>query len=205
MAYAAKYASAFYGPFRDAVGSAKNLGGGDKRTYQMDPANSDEAVREVALDVSEGADMVMVKPGMPYLDIVRRVKQTFAMPVFAYQVSGEYSMISAAANNGWLNREAIASGERKEHINVFGGEDRFWLGPEGGQFSIFFRAEDLFAEQPFFFGAVGSIVDGLRFLDFAHRPAADVVGSGEADFYGGVIVDAFVCGVGQCHVHQLLY
>ena len=106
MAYAAKYASAFYGPFRDAVGSAKNLGGGDKRTYQMDPANSDEAIREVALDVSEGADMVMVKPGMPYLDIVHRVKQTFGMPVFAYQVSGEYAMIAAAANHGWLNRDA---------------------------------------------------------------------------------------------------
>jgi len=106
MAYAAKYASAFYGPFRDAVGSAKNLGGGDKRTYQMDPANSDEAIREVALDISEGADMVMVKPGMPYLDIVRRGKQTFGVPTFAYQVSGEYAMISAAANNGWLNRDA---------------------------------------------------------------------------------------------------
>jgi len=106
MAYAAKYASAFYGPFRDAVGSAKNLGGGDKRTYQMDPGNSNEAIREVALDISEGADMVMVKPGMPYLDIVRRVKQTFEVPTFAYQVSGEYAMITAAANNGWLNREA---------------------------------------------------------------------------------------------------
>ncbi len=106
MAYAAKYASAFYGPFRDAVGSAKNLGGGDKRTYQMDPANTDEAIREVALDISEGADMVMVKPGMPYLDIVYRVKQTFGVPTFAYQVSGEYAMISAAANHGWLNREA---------------------------------------------------------------------------------------------------
>lgn len=106
MAYAAKYASAFYGPFRDAVGSAKNLGGGDKRTYQMDPANSDEAIREVALDISEGADMVMVKPGMPYLDVVCRVKQTFGVPTFAYQVSGEYAMISAAANNGWLNRDA---------------------------------------------------------------------------------------------------
>lgn len=106
MAYAAKYASAFYGPFRDAVGSAQNLKGGDKRTYQMDPGNSNEAVREVALDVSEGADMVMVKPGMPYLDIVYRVKQTFGMPVFAYQVSGEYAMIAAAANHGWLNRDA---------------------------------------------------------------------------------------------------
>jgi len=106
MAYSAKYASAFYGPFRDAVGSAKNLGGGDKRTYQMDPANTDEAMREVALDISEGADMVMVKPGMPYLDIVRRVKESFGVPTFAYQVSGEYAMISAAANNGWLNRES---------------------------------------------------------------------------------------------------
>ena len=106
MAYAAKYASAFYGPFRDAVGSAKNLGGGDKRTYQMDPANADEAIREVALDISEGADMVIVKPGMPYLDIVCRVKQTFGVPTFAYQVSGEYAMISAAANNGWLNRDS---------------------------------------------------------------------------------------------------
>ena len=106
MAYSAKYASAFYGPFRDAVGSAKNLGGGDKRTYQMDPANTNEAIREVALDIAEGADMVMVKPGMPYLDIVRRVKDEFGVPTFAYQVSGEYAMISAAANNGWLNREA---------------------------------------------------------------------------------------------------
>lgn len=106
MAYSAKYASAFYGPFRDAVGSAGNLGGGDKRTYQMDPANSDEAIREVGLDIAEGADMVMVKPGMPYLDIVRRVRESFGVPTFAYQVSGEYAMISAAANNGWLNREA---------------------------------------------------------------------------------------------------
>jgi porphobilinogen synthase len=106
MAYSAKYASAFYGPFRDAVGSAKNLGGGDKKTYQMDPANTDEAVRETALDIQEGADMVMVKPGMPYLDIVRRVKQELGVPTFAYQVSGEYAMISAAAANGWLNREA---------------------------------------------------------------------------------------------------
>ncbi len=106
MAYSAKYASAFYGPFRDAVGSARNLGGGDKRTYQMDPANGDEAIREVALDIAEGADMVMVKPGMPYLDIVRRVKERFAVPTFAYQVSGEYAMIAGAADNGWLNREA---------------------------------------------------------------------------------------------------
>ena len=104
MAYAAKYASAFYGPFRDAVGSAKTLSG-DKRTYQMDPGNSDEALREVALDIEEGADMIMVKPGMPYLDIVQRVKDTFAMPTFAYQVSGEYAMIMAAAQNGWLDGE----------------------------------------------------------------------------------------------------
>jgi porphobilinogen synthase len=103
LAYAAKYASAFYGPFRDAVGSAGSLGGGDKRTYQMAPANGDEALREVALDIAEGADMVMVKPGMPYLDIVSRVKQTFHVPTFAYQVSGEYTMICAAANEGWLD------------------------------------------------------------------------------------------------------
>ncbi len=102
MAYAAKYASAFYGPFRDAVGSSATLVG-DKRTYQMDPANSDEALREVALDIAEGADMVMVKPGMPYLDIVRRVKDAFGMPTFAYQVSGEYAMLIAAAQNGWLD------------------------------------------------------------------------------------------------------
>jgi porphobilinogen synthase len=105
LAYAAKYASAFYGPFRDAVGSAGSLGSGDKRTYQMDPANSDEAMREVALDIAEGADMVMVKPGLPYLDIVRRVKETYHVPTFAYQVSGEYAMICAAARNGWLDRE----------------------------------------------------------------------------------------------------
>jgi porphobilinogen synthase len=104
MSYAAKYASAFYGPFRDAVGSSKTLTG-DKRTYQMDPGNTDEALREVALDIEEGADMIMVKPGMPYLDIVARVKQTFGMPTFAYQVSGEYAMIQAAANNGWLDGE----------------------------------------------------------------------------------------------------
>jgi porphobilinogen synthase len=105
MSYAAKYASAFYGPFRDAVGSAHNLGSGDKRTYQMDSANSDEAMREVALDIAEGADMVMVKPGLPYLDIVRRVKDTFNVPTFAYQVSGEYAMLCAAAQNQWLDRE----------------------------------------------------------------------------------------------------
>ncbi|MBI1329359.1 MAG: porphobilinogen synthase [Alphaproteobacteria bacterium] len=106
MAYAAKYASAFYGPFRDAVGSAKALTG-DKRTYQMDPANGDEALREVALDIAEGADMVMVKPGMPYLDLVRRVKDTFFMPTFAYQVSGEYSMLIAAIERGWMERERV--------------------------------------------------------------------------------------------------
>jgi porphobilinogen synthase len=106
MAYAAKYASAFYGPFRDAVGSSATLIG-DKRTYQMDPANSDEALREVGLDIAEGADMVMVKPGMPYLDIVRRVKETFGVPTFAYQVSGEYSMLAAAAQNGWLDGDKV--------------------------------------------------------------------------------------------------
>ena len=105
MAYSAKYASAFYGPFRDAVGSAANLGKGSKATYQMDPANSNEALREVALDLAEGADMVMVKPGMPYLDIVRRVKDEFKVPTFAYQVSGEYAMIKAAAQNGWLDHD----------------------------------------------------------------------------------------------------
>jgi porphobilinogen synthase len=107
MAYAAKYASAFYGPFRDAVGSANSLGQGDKKTYQMDPANGDEAIREVALDIAEGADMVMVKPGMPYLDIVARVKAEFRVPTFAYQVSGEYAMLSAAAERGWLDREKV--------------------------------------------------------------------------------------------------
>jgi len=105
LAYSAKYASAFYGPFRDAVGSAQSLGTADKRTYQMNPANSDEAIREVALDVAEGADMVMVKPGMPYLDIVRRVKQAFGLPTFAYQVSGEYAMLRGAADRGWLDWE----------------------------------------------------------------------------------------------------
>ncbi len=107
MAYSAKYASAFYGPFRDAVGSAGNLGKSDKKVYQMDPGNSDEALREVALDIAEGADMVMVKPGMPYLDIVRRVKDTFQVPTFAYQVSGEYAMLKAAAQNGWLDHDAV--------------------------------------------------------------------------------------------------
>ena len=105
MAYSAKFASAFYGPFRDAVGSAANLGKSDKATYQIDPANGDEAVREVALDLAEGADMVMVKPGMPYLDILRRVKEEFRVPTFAYQVSGEYAMIKAAAQNGWLDHD----------------------------------------------------------------------------------------------------
>ncbi len=109
LAYAAKYASALYGPFRDAVGSAPNLGGGDKKTYQMDPANSDEALREVALDINEGADMVMVKPGMFYLDIVRRVKDAFGMPTFAYQVSGEYAMLKAAAAAGWVDDSRIFS------------------------------------------------------------------------------------------------
>lgn len=107
MAYSAKYASAFYGPFRDAVGSAGNLGKADKKVYQMDPANTDEALREVALDLAEGADMVMVKPGMPYLDIVRRVKEEFRVPTFAYQVSGEYAMLKAAAQNGWLDHDAV--------------------------------------------------------------------------------------------------
>jgi porphobilinogen synthase len=107
MAYSAKYASGFYGPFRDAVGSAANLGKADKKTYQMDPANSDEAIREIGLDIAEGADMVMVKPGMPYLDIVRRVKDEFGVPTFAYQVSGEYAMLNAAAQNGWLDRERV--------------------------------------------------------------------------------------------------
>jgi len=107
MAYSAKYASAFYGPFRDAVGSAANLGKSNKKVYQMDPGNSDEALREVALDIAEGADMVMVKPGMPYLDIVRRVKDEFRVPTFAYQVSGEYAMLKAAAQNGWLDHDAV--------------------------------------------------------------------------------------------------
>ncbi len=107
MSYAAKYASSFYGPFRDAVGSAANLGGGDKRTYQMDPGNSNEALWEVALDLEEGADMVMVKPGMPYLDIVRRVKDEFGAPTYAYQVSGEYAMLMAAAQNGWLDERKV--------------------------------------------------------------------------------------------------
>lgn len=106
LAYSAKYASSFYGPFRDAVGSSGNLGKGNKYTYQMDPANSDEAIKEVALDIEEGADMVMVKPGMPYLDIVRRVKEEFGVPTFAYQVSGEYAMLKAAAQNGWLDEKA---------------------------------------------------------------------------------------------------
>jgi len=107
MAYSAKFASAFYGPFRDAVGSAANLGKSNKKVYQMDPGNSDEALREVAIDIAEGADMVMVKPGMPYLDIVRRVKEEFRVPTFAYQVSGEYAMLKAAAQNGWLDHDAV--------------------------------------------------------------------------------------------------
>jgi porphobilinogen synthase len=108
LAYSAKYASSFYGPFRDAVGSAANLGKGDKHSYQMDVANSDEALREVAMDLDEGADMIMVKPGLPYLDIVRRVKDAFGAPTFVYQVSGEYSMLMAAAKNGWLDERACA-------------------------------------------------------------------------------------------------
>ena len=108
MAYSAKYASGFYGPFRDAVGSAKNLGKGDKKTYQMDPANTDEALWEVGLDLAEGADMVMVKPGLPYLDIVRRVKDEFKAPTFVYQVSGEYSMLRGAIGKGWLPESCIA-------------------------------------------------------------------------------------------------
>lgn len=107
LAYSAKYASSFYGPFRDAVGSATNLAGGNKQSYQMDPANSDEALREVAMDLDEGADMVMIKPGMPYLDIVRRVKDEFAVPTFVYQVSGEYAMLKAACQNGWLDEKAV--------------------------------------------------------------------------------------------------
>jgi len=107
LAYSAKYASCFYGPFRDAVGSAENLAGGDKRNYQMDPANSDEALREVGLDLAEGADIVMVKPAMPYLDVIRRVKEQFSVPVFAYQVSGEYAMQKAVAQNGWLDEKAL--------------------------------------------------------------------------------------------------
>jgi porphobilinogen synthase len=108
MAYSAKYASGFYGPFRDAVGSASNLGKGGKQTYQMDPANSDEALREVALDLAEGADMVMVKPGLPYLDIIRRVKDEFRVPTYAYQVSGEYAMLKAAGQNGWIDGKSCA-------------------------------------------------------------------------------------------------
>ena len=117
LAYSAKFASAFYGPFRDAVGSSANLGSGDKRTYQMDPGNADEALREVALDIQEGADMVMVKPGMPYLDLVRRVKESFAMPTYVYQVSGEFAMLHAAGQNGWLDagrcmRESLVAMKR---------------------------------------------------------------------------------------------
>ena len=115
LAYSAKYASSFYGPFRDAVGSAANLGGGNKYSYQMDPANGDEALREVELDIEEGADMVMIKPGMPYLDIIRRVKESFEVPTFAYQVSGEYAMLKAAAQNGWLDEEATVM----EALNCF--------------------------------------------------------------------------------------
>ena len=107
LAYSAKYASNYYGPFRDAVGSAKNLGKSSKETYQMDPANADEAIREVGLDIEEGADMVMIKPGLPYLDIVHRVKETFGMPTFAYHVSGEYAMLKAASQNGWIDEKKV--------------------------------------------------------------------------------------------------
>ena len=107
MSYAAKYASAFYGPFREAIGSGRSLGTDGKRGYQMDPGNGDEALREVALDIAEGADMVMIKPGMPYLDIVRRVKEAFGVPTFAYQVSGEYAMIAGAIERGWMDRAAV--------------------------------------------------------------------------------------------------
>jgi porphobilinogen synthase len=109
LAYSAKYASCFYGPFRDAVGSAAALGGGNKFSYQMDPGNSDEAIREVELDIAEGADIVMIKPGMPYLDIVRRVKDSFGVPTFAYQVSGEYAMLKAAAGHGWLDLRSVVT------------------------------------------------------------------------------------------------
>ncbi len=135
MSYAAKYASSFYGPFRDAVGSSTNLGGASKKTYQQSPAQSDEALHEVALDLAEGADSVMVKPGMPYLDIVHRVKQTFAAPTFVYQVSGEYAMLSAAAGNGWLDRrqtvlESLLSFKRAGADGVltyFAAEVASWL------------------------------------------------------------------------------
>jgi porphobilinogen synthase len=123
MAYSAKYASAFYGPFRDAVGSAANLGKSDKKTYQMDPGNTDEALREVGLDIAEGADMVMVKPGMPYLDIVRRVKDEFKVPTFAYQVSGEYAMLKAAAQNGWLDHDAVMMESLLAFKRRWGGRD----------------------------------------------------------------------------------
>ncbi len=139
LAYSAKYASSFYGPFRDAVGSAGNLGGGNKYTYQMDPANSDEALREVELDLSEGADMVMVKPGLPYLDIVRRVKDTFGVPTFVYQVSGEYAMLKAAAGNGWLDErscvlEALTSIRRAGAdaiLTYFALDAALWLREDG--------------------------------------------------------------------------
>lgn len=138
LAYSAKFASSFYGPFRDAVGSAANLGSGNKYTYQMDPANADEALREVELDLAEGADMVMVKPGMPYLDVVQRVKDTFAVPTFVYQVSGEYAMLKAAAQNGWLDEravvlEALLSAKRAGGdaiLTYYAKEAAKWLQPE---------------------------------------------------------------------------
>ncbi|MCW5576551.1 MAG: porphobilinogen synthase [Burkholderiales bacterium] len=140
MAYSAKYASGFYGPFRDAVGSAKQLGRSDKRNYQMDPANSDEALREVALDLQEGADMVMVKPGLPYLDIVRRIKDEFRAPTFVYQVSGEYAMLKAAAANGWLDErqcamEALLAFKRAGAdgiLTYFALDAARWIGETGG-------------------------------------------------------------------------
>ena len=140
LAYSAKYASGFYGPFRDAVGSASNLGRGDKKTYQMDPANIDEALHEVAMDIAEGADMVMVKPGMPYLDVIRRVKDEFGVPTYGYQVSGEYSMLMAAIQNGWLEErkvimEALMSFKRAGAdgiLSYFSKQIAQWLKAEAG-------------------------------------------------------------------------
>ena len=132
MSYAAKYTSAFYGPFRNAVGSSGNLGKDDKRTYQMDPGNTDEALREVELDIAEGADMVMVKPGMPYLDIVQRVRSTFHLPTFAYQVSGEYAMLKAACHNGWLTEEKVVP-EALMAIRRAGAEPKEGIGHAAGR------------------------------------------------------------------------
>ncbi|MGY3073799.1 porphobilinogen synthase [Bradyrhizobium sp. LM6.10] len=168
MAYAAKYASAFYGPFRDAIGSAKTLTG-DKRTYQMDSANTDEALREVELDIAEGADMVMVKPGMPYLDVVRRVKDTFAMPTFAYQVSGEYAMIAAAANNGWLDGDRAMM----ESLLAFQARRRRW------------RAELLCTEGGGEAAGAGVRHAGPGFVAVATRPTAP-----ESPEYFGLLTPA---------------